>query len=428
MFGTGDGSAACIVARSAAAFFGLTIFCAGAPARGATEKVLWSFSGTPDGAFPAAGLTRDAAGNLYGTTQRGGVSGQLCQSIGCGAVFEVSPTQGGAWTETVLHSFSDQWQGAYPNCMLIFDRAGNLYGTTPTGYIEGDVFELAHLGSSWRYLILHEFQGPDGTAPWSGLVSGPRGNLYGVTAGGGAALQGVVFEVAPTPGVGFASVIHSFNGGDGDGPITPMIFDKAGNLYGSTNYGGGSPACGVGCGVVFELTRQKQTWTETPLHIFSGGDGMAPGMLVADGHGNLFGTTTLGGKTQGCLPGCGTVFELSQTAPGKWKHTIIHAFSGADGASPGGNLVFDAAGNLYGAAANGAHRNGCQQQGGCGAVFELSPGAGEKWAYRLVHEFGSGGADGRFPTGVIRDAAGNLYGTTLSGGTSNLGTVFEISP
>jgi uncharacterized repeat protein (TIGR03803 family) len=413
-----------LITASTSLIVALTLWSGGMPASAATERILWSFTGSPDGAFPQAGLTIGAGGSFLGTTEYGGATGTLCPN-GCGSVFEISLNRNGAGSESVLHSFDNQWLGAFPNCELILDRAGDIFGTTPTGRLEGDVFELKR-ASAWQYLVVHSFLGVDGVSPWAGLVSDAKGGLYGVTAGGGRALQGVAFEVPPIPGIQSARILHTFAGADGDGPYTPMIFDPAGNLFGSTNYGG-NQSCGGGCGVVFELTLGKFGWTETVIHRFSGNDGAAPGMLVRDRRGDIFGSTVGGGTARGCVPGCGTIFELTQTAPGMWNHAVIHAFTGSDGFAPRGNLVLDASGNLYGTSSNGGGPGQCSQQGGCGVAFELSPSAGGQWKYQKLHAFGSG-TDGQFPNGVIRDPQGNLYGTTLGGGIANVGTVFEISP
>jgi uncharacterized repeat protein (TIGR03803 family) len=207
--------------------------------------------------------------------------------------------------------------------------------------------------------------------------------------------------------------------GDGVNPQAPVVFDAAGNLYGTTTYGG-NYVCTLGCGTVFKLTpTPKGLWKETLLHQFSGKDGSVPvAGLVADPHGNLYGSASQGGGSE-CLPGCGVIFKLHPVGGG-WKMTVIHLFKGTDGDNPSGAMAFDSAGNLYGTAGSGSSSNG-------GVVFKLTPGALGKWNYTILHTF-SNGQDGILPNGLIVDKAGNLYGTTLGGGTFGQGTVFEVTP
>src|ERR1017187_10338672 len=276
----------------------------------AQEKVLHNFSGIPDGASPMAGLIWDAAGNLYGTTVWGGTS-PSCGG-GCGTVFELTPAAGGGWTEKVLWSFGNGTDGVSPVAGMVFDAAGNLYGTTlyggTTGF--GTVFELTPAADgTWAEKVLYSFgNGTDGSIPDSGLIFDADGNLYGTTTQGGTFNQtGTVFELTPAAGgIGTEKVLHSFgNGTDGTYPEGGLIFDAAGNLYGTT-WGGGAQGNG---GTVFELTTAAGgTWPERGLHNFgSGADGAHPGAgLVFDAAGNLYGTTRGGGTYGG-----GTVFELT---------------------------------------------------------------------------------------------------------------------
>jgi uncharacterized repeat protein (TIGR03803 family) len=399
------------------------------------EQVLHSFNknGT-DGAYPYAQLVFDAAGNLYGTTPSGGIHDY-------GTVFELSPQQGGGWTETVLHSFNLNGSDGYnPTAGLILDSAGNLYGTTEFGGIHGagTVFELTPTGGgNWTETVLHSFNdnGTDGAYPYSALLFDSAGNLYGTTSGGGihtcpgAVYRcGTVYEMSPRQGGGWTeTVLHSFNdnGSDGFSPLGGLIFDAAGNLYG-TAYEGGIH----GYGTVFELTaRQGGGWTETVLHSFNqnGTDGaLLYDTLAIDASGNLYGTTYEGGiHLQSCGGvGCGTVFELSPRVGGGWTEKVLHSFNenGTDGALPAAGLILDAAGNLYGTASRGGIHN-------YGTVFEFSPGQGGNWTELTMHNFNANGADGIIPmSGLIFDAAGNLYGTTHQGGAHNFGTAFELTP
>jgi uncharacterized repeat protein (TIGR03803 family) len=405
----------------------------------AHETVLHHFQ-SKDGANPSAGLIFDGFGNLYGTTENGG-------SYGYGTVFELTPMAAGGWTEKVLHDFNaDGVDGAYPYYgSLIFDGSGNLYGTTAEGgslnscQVDngcGTVFELTPTANGgWTETVIHSFNnnGTDGFAPTAGLIFDTIGNLYGMTDGGGTYYGGTVFEMTPTSGGTWTeTVLHSFNnnGTDGYGPSGGLIFDPSGNLYGATYYGG-TGSCndlGNGCGTVFELTPATGgSWTERVLYNFErrmGGVHPEAG-LIFDASGNLYDMTRFGGSG-GCINGfdrgCGTVFELTHTADG-WKEKVLHNFNnnGKDGDTSDASLMSDASGNLYGTTfAGGAYNSG--------TVFELMPSTGGGWTEVVLHSFGDG-KDGGYPdAGLIRDASGNLYGTTSLGGAYNYGTVFEITP
>jgi len=326
------------------------------------EKVLFSFRNLR-GLHPYAGLIADGARNLYGTTLYGGATGK-------GVVFELSPPAAGktAWTETVLQSFNVT-NGAYPFAGLIADGAGNLYGTTN---------------------------------------------------GGGANNDGVVFELSP-PAAGKTAwtetVLQSFNGTNGAAPYAGLLADGAGNLYGTTNAGGA-----IGAGVVFELSPPavgKTAWTETVLQSFNGTNGAYPfAALIADGPGNLYGTTSGGGANNR-----GVVFELSPPAVGKtaWTETVLFSFHGTKG-YPNAGLLADSAGNLYGTTQGGGANND-------GVVFKLSPPAADQraWTERVLHSF-NGTNGGKPYAGLIADGAGNLYGTTLYGGADAAGVVFKLTP
>lgn len=391
------------------------------------EKVLWSFDGlNGDGLYPQGGVIFDAAGNLYGTTAYGG--GSECDSGSCGAVFELSPSANGAWTETLLHRFSnDGADGQFPCASLIFDAAGNLYGTTSAGgaYGGGTVFQLAPgANGSWKERVLHNFGGlRDGQGPFASLIFDAAGNLYGTTRFGGADGEGAVFELSPgANGKWREKVLHSFqyNGKDGYEPIAGLIFDTTGNLYGST-FWGGSQSCGDnGCGTVFELTPGANgSWKEKVLHTFEdNGRGNGPSAVIFDSAGKLYGTTQLGGKY-----GYGTVFQLAPGANGEWTEKLLRSFYFRR--FPTAGLIFDGAGNLYGATIEGGG-SGCLDQG-CGTVFQFAPGTGGKWTYKVLFSFNDN--DGWLPLdSLILDANGNLYGTTEFGGTYDYGTVFELTP
>jgi uncharacterized repeat protein (TIGR03803 family) len=385
--------------------------------------VLYGFGNGTDGGYPYGGLISDAAGNLYGTTY-------LVGAHGVGTVFELMPQAGGGWTEKMLYSFNNApADGNYPYAGLIFDAAGNLYGTTVQGgtYNDGTVFELMpQAGGGWTEKMLYSFSNApaDGNYPYAGLIFDASGNLYGTTVGGGTYNYGTVFELMPQAGGGWAeTVLHSFNqnGTDGYNPYAGLIFDAAGNLYGTTE-GGGS----YGGGTVFELTPQAGGgWTENVLYSFgSGSDGQyADTGLIIDLAGNLYGTTRFGGTY-----GHGTVFELTPQAGGGWTEKVLYSLnpnSPTDGLYPYAGLIIDAGGNLYGTTRLGGAN-------GRGTVFELTPQSGGGWTEKVLYSFDPGngnGTDGIYPyASLIMDAGGNLYGTTRFGGTYEWGTVFEITP
>jgi len=392
-------------------------------------KVLHAFHGTPtDGAIPEAQLLRDAAGNIYGTTGAGGTG--ACQ-YGCGTAFKLDRNGKRVW----LHSFNSK-NGLGPMAGLMRDKAGNLYGTTVLGgdtkcyqYGCGTVYKLDQAG---KETLLHRFHGsPDGEFPEALLVEDVTGNLYGTTTAGGILSSGVVFKVDPT---GKESVLYRFcsetNCADGNGADSGVIIDGAGNLYGVTGGGGAFAA-----GTAYELDK---TGRETVLYNFTGGaDGGFPvSVLLADSTGNLYGTTQDGGNGQCGGAGCGVVFELSPQSDGNWTERVLYVFCSlsncADGERPiAGPLVRDAAGNLYGTTFFGGANRNCNGDA-CGVVFKLDPAGTET----VLHSF-TGGTDGALPrAGLVRDNAGNLYGMTEIGGDvkcaiENLpgcGVVFKITP
>jgi uncharacterized repeat protein (TIGR03803 family) len=365
------------------------------PAQAQTYSVLLSFDGYPtDGRFPSAGVVRDPAGNLYGTTQLGG-------RFGGGTLFKLD-TIG---RETVLDNFSAGKGGTYPCASLIMDTAGNLYGTTQYGGASnsGTVFKVTKTG---RKTVLYSFSGGnDGGNPSAGLIMDAANNLYGTTTWAGASGSGTVFKVDAS---GNETVLYSFSGGkDGANPVAGVVLDPAGNLYGTT-FGGGASHHGV----VFKL---DMTGVETVLHSFAGGKDGAElyGGVVRDTAGNLFGTTYAQGPH-----GYGTLFRLDPTG----KETLLYSFKGkVDGANPSASLVLDATGNIYGTTFGGGAF-------GFGSIFKLDKVRKETVLYSFT-----GGSDGAWPyAGLMSDGAGHLYGTTLEGGTgcagSGCGVVFELTP
>ena len=325
-----------------------------------SESVYYSFARLTGGLLSQGTLTRDAKGNLYGTTFYGG-DPKCGGGLGCGTVFKIATNR----KETVLHTFKDGKDGAAPLAGVILDKKSNLYGTAVAGgdlnctlggmYAGcGVVFRLNPAGAE---MVLHKFSGPDGVGPEASLVMDTSGNLYGTTfSGPGKNGVGEVFKVSAGDKV---VVLHGFAGPPEDGllSVAGVIRDKAGNLYGTTPEGGTGGCNGLGCGTIFEVSSKGK---EKVLYNFTGGtDGGYPvGSLVMDAHGNLYGTAEQYGTA-----GHGTVYELSATG----TLTVLHAFTGgADGAVPNGPLVFDAKGNLYGTASSGG-------TGGNGTVYKITP-------------------------------------------------------
>jgi len=352
--------------------------------------------------------------------------GRARQLVLCASALAVVCGYGGAAQAApklkVLFSFVNL-KGSNPHASLIKDGAGDLYGATAGGgeNSDGVVFELTPPAAGkkhWTETVLKAFNGADGNSSLGSLVADAAGNLYGTTDYGGASNEGVVFQLSPPKGGKKAwaeKVLQSFDGTNGGYPEVGLIADGAGNLYGTTIFGGAN-----GDGVVFELSPPKEgkkAWTETVLQTFDGANGQAPtGNLTADGAGDLYGATEAGGPN-----GNGVVYELSPPAEGQtdWTETVLQSF---ESYAPNGSLIVDGAGNLYGTTALGGTN-------GDGSVFELSPPTGGKttWTQTVLYSFD--GADGNAPFGgLIKDTAGNFYGTTVGGGANSWGVAFELSP
>ena len=400
-----------------------------------TEKIVYSFSNIGDGMSPEGNLTPAGSQGFFGTTRSGG-KGTLCGKDGCGTVFELKRS-GSVWTKTTLYSFKGGTDGWEPNGGLIHDKAGNLYGTTYFGglYGFGTAFELTHPSGVWTETILYNFGSyvTDGVWPPAGMIFDKAGNLYGTTSNGGGGTNdgGIVFELTRSGSGWTENVLHVFgNGNDGSVFQGGLVMDSAGNLFGATYVGGTGSSCFENCGTVFELTPSQGAWVESVLYNFAGGaDGAYPdSTLTFDIAGNLYGLTQSGGTGTGCPAAglCGTAFELAHGADGSWTESVIYSFGAYshDAYNPVTGLTVDTSGNLYGVTYEGGS-GFCI--GGCGAVFKLVPSAGA-WTETLLHSFLESG-DGKFPAGgVALDNAGNLYGTTSGGGRSNLGIVYEITP
>jgi uncharacterized repeat protein (TIGR03803 family) len=353
---------------------------------------LATFNG-PDGNAPEAAPIADAAGNLFGTTFRGGMNDG-------GTIFEVPA---GSHTVTTLARF-DGSDGVNPYDDLIADAAGNFYGTAIAGGASGDgtIFELT--AQTHSLITLASFNGANGAAPLAGLIADANGNLYGTTSLGGRDNDGVVFEL--TAGTHTLTALASFDGLDGAQPgFGTLLADSAGNFFGTTSLGGAN-----NLGTVYELAAGSHTFTT--LASFDGANGSNPnGGLIVDPEGNLYGTTE--GLGSG-LNGNGTAFELAAGT-----HTVITLanFNLANGTNPQAGLISDAAGDLFGTLVNGGANHD-------GAVFELAAGT---HAFSTVVDFN--GADGLFPYGgLAAGPGGSLFGMTEKGGPDNFGTLYELSP
>jgi len=415
----------CVVIQALAVV--LSILFSAAEARSASYKVLYNFNST--NANPSSGLTTDSAGNAYGVTSGGGQNNS-------GTVYELSPTTG----YHLLYTFRYKGLGGWnPKGTLTIDSAGNLYGTTVNGGSNktgcnnsgcGVAFELSppSNGGTWTETVLHSFCSQpncaDGAGPQAGVILDSTGNLFGTTFAGGGTDScnggcGTVFELSRTEVGWNETVLLTFSAQSS--PASGLIFDKLGNLYGTTQSGGN------GKGSVFELSPTGGVWTETVLYAFSdfsnSMDGSFPqASLVFDGGGNLYGTTLMGGEF-----GLGTVFEVSPD-PSGWTETVLYSFMGGnDGASPYASLAIDSAGNLYGTTFAGGGIKGCLGNG-CGTVFELTPMLGGQWTQRLFRLPSSGSLGLQPATPLILDGSGNIYGTTSKGGNPNGdGVMFRIT-
>jgi uncharacterized repeat protein (TIGR03803 family) len=424
-----------ILRNAATLVIGLALFLATAQAQ--TYSVLHNFTGGIDGATPVAGLTMDAGGHLYGTAFTGGAGSS-------GTVFKLS-NKSGSWLFSPLYSFTGAPDGAGPYAGVTIAKDGTLYGTTSEGgtgqcnfhntyFGCGTVFHLRPSVAAcrtalclWKADVIHNFTGgADGAFPELGnLIFDQAGNIYGTTALGGLyggcyyyeSNCGVVFELSPSGGGWVETELWEFGiGNDGQQPSSGVIFDQAGNLYGTTQRGGG----GADYGTIFQLTPSGPPWNENIIHYFDGTDGATPiAGLIIDGSGNLFGDTASGGSGGG-----GTVFEVMPSGSG-WDFNSLYSFTGSGGSGPWNNLVMDKARNLYGTtSAEGAY--------GYGAVFELVNAGGGNWTYKSLYDFCAGGlpcVDGATPySSLVFDASGNLYGTASAGGADGKGVVFEITP
>ena len=467
---------------SAAGLLGVTI-AAAAPADAAALNTLHSFTECAggkcrDGSAPVGNLVMDSTGNFYGTTSQGGKNG-------VGTIFQLTPDGNGGWRHSTLYSFCSEENcadGKYPSATLIIDKEGSLYGVTSGGGEEeggGVGFKLERDADGWELIVIHNFCGADSSEPEDDCMGGASAQggftyagaaaglpydgespLYGASMEGGEGEAGIIYELKPrkedarekdkeewrvkelyvfcAPD-GNAAQAHARNRpgtpeedgncDDGKMPSGNLLVDGRGNLYGTTYRGGEDANYEDGGGVVFELSRDHvtKTWKQTVLYKFCSvancRDGRSPyGGLIFDAAGNLFGATEFGGRN--CNAGqlnCGVVFTISpngEHSVSRVLHTFCSADHCADGATPQGALVMDAAGNLFGAALNGGKDKG-------GVVYKLEPDG----KLHVLHSFcGTKACNGaRYPNGVVMDGNGHLLGVASAGGKKNGGTVFELT-
>jgi uncharacterized repeat protein (TIGR03803 family) len=407
----------------------ISVFATQLPAQ--TLTVLHAFTGGRDGAIPLAGLTMDASGNLYGTASKGGA--------GYGTVYKLKHA-GAGWTLSPLYSFQSGADGAHPVARVVFGPNGTLYGTTEYGGTPedctdgcGTVFNLQPQPTActsvlcpWIETILQRFTSL--AFPESEVIFDNTGDIYGTTFAGGFDAPGggngcypdcgAVYELVPSNGSWVLDVLYSFRGDsgeDGGGPIGGLIFDRAGNLYGT-----GSIYGNCDYGTAFELIHSSSGWSEEQLHNFCGPAGNPAASMIADSAGNFYGTMVGGGSSEK-----GGVFTLKPSGGG-WMWESVYTFPWNGGGSAGA-LLMDSAGNLYGTTIEGGSNPLGQCSNGCGTIFKLTPSGGN-WTYTELYDF-TGGSDGAYPhSNLVIDANGNFYGTAGAAGSSGLGVVFEFTP
>ena len=395
-----------------------TTFVAAPAAQAQTGTVLHNFTDGADGGGPTAGITFDQQRRIYGTATTGGSHGQ-------GVVYRLVH-EGDGWVFSPIYSFgSQEHDGSNPEARVLFGPNGLLYGTTYQGGAEGygTVFSLQPPATAcksflcpWVETVLYSFTGgADGAYPEFGdLAFDQAGNIYGTTGNGGSGTGcesygcGVVFKLTRSGSSWTESVLWNFTGGnDGAAPLSGVIFDSAGNLYGTTSFGGNF------AGTVYELSPTQSGWTETTLYSFTSNDyGNGAGGLIMDAQGDLFGIT---GDLQS-----GAAYEL-KPQNGSWSFSLLQSFTGLLFTGPLAAPTFDSRGNLYGPVPNG----GSEEEG---EIFKLTH-AGDQWIYSQFYQFTGTGDLGVYPIGAVTfDANGNMYGTSDEGGTGQLGTVWEITP
>jgi uncharacterized repeat protein (TIGR03803 family) len=385
------------------------------PALAQSAKVIYSFAGDEDGEYPDTDLVLDGAGNIYGTTVGGG-------TFGSGTVFMLSPN-GSGWTHTVLYSFTSGSDGGQPYKGVALGPQGELYGATVTGGTGsgceggcGVVYQLVQSGGTWTETVVHNFSGGlDGSGPGNGLTVDQSGNLYGMTPTGGAQGLGTIYQLHPTSGGFSFKVLHAFTGGtDGAAASAGRLLLAHHAVFGVATVGGAH-----GAGTAFKLAQAQGLWTFASIYAFQGepNAGFPYSALVLDSHNDLYGTTYYSGASD-----LGSVYELSSSSGTGWTESLLYSFgTGGDANSPIGNLVLDQSNDLYGTASGGGTAN-------VGAIFKLTRIGNGQWSESIAYNF-KGTPDGALPyNGMVADSAGNYYGATVSGGSSNEGAIYQFTP
>jgi uncharacterized repeat protein (TIGR03803 family) len=396
-------------------FFAAALILTSPASAQVSEQVIYSFPISGHlGYWPTTPLVY-RSGKFFGTANNGG--GAQCN---CGVVFELAPKTGGGWNYKVLHAFQGSPDGSGPVANIVFDGAGNLYGTTLQGgpyFNSGTTYELSpNANGSWTYNVLYSFGNTgDGAYP-AGLAIDSAGNLYGPTNGGGVNSAGAVFKLAPgTGGSWTESLIYSFIGPhDGSNPNANLAIDASGNLYGTTyDYGPNNQ------GTVFELSPGLAgEWTETTL--FSPDLSLGTAITqTLDASGNVYCTTY---PSPNGTQNLGVVFELTPNSDGTWSNTTLHTFVKSKGGDdPMGTLTVSANGTLYGTAQYGGANS-------LGTIYTLKPGSGGAWMFNDLYSFAGGTTDGEVPLEGVTLVNGSLYGTTIAGGAYSNGTIFKLTP
>lgn len=320
--------------------------------------------------------------------------------------------------ETILHRFQRTSGAAEPLGTLAVDKAGNFYAVTTEGGNSncGVLFELSPAsGGGWSYSVIHEFTGPPDCYPNTSLAIDATGKLYGVT-------EGEIYELSPDgTGNWTESILYTAKSRAG-GLLSGLVIDTAGNLYGTAGYDPGRN------GFVYELSPSNGTWKMREIYQFNGTDGSLPASVIVGGVGNLYGTTVAGGSSTNCTGGCGVVFELTRNG-GTWSENVLLDFDGTNGSEAGAPLTIDSSGNLYGTAETGG-------ASGYGLVLELTQSGGV-WTQNILHEFTDTNGDGSGPVSGVILINGDVYGTTIQGGTSTscsgssgegCGALFKLTP
>jgi len=405
---------------------GVTLALAPSPMQAQTFILIHSFTGN-DGVFPQTGVTMDAAGNLYGTTADGGsYHGGNCEG-GCGTVFKLL-RRNSAWIFNTLYNFHGT-DGAIPSGRVTIAPDGSLYGVTNQGgqgscpFGCGTVYRLTAPPTvpktalaSWDEAVLGYFDIETGWYPQGDVAFDRQGNFYVTAAVGGTTDNGTLFQFVPSGSGWTSNVIYSFQGSlDGGNPVSGVVIDRSGALYGITEEGGRH------AGVIYQVSWSGTDWTEKAPYDLNYTTGLLPvGGLIIGPSGEFYGTTTSSGAY-----GAGTVFKFTTGGP-------LQVLTNLAPVDPNcfepylcgslGKLAMDRNGNLYGTVtAGGAY--------GAGTVFKLAPASGG-WTYTSLHDFtGQSDPTGAYPScSLVLDADGNIYGTASEGGIDNGGTVFEIVP